>query len=52
VASSAFETDRGHRRIERRSISTGLADDTLSPGASQVFRIRRDVGELDTALTW
>jgi hypothetical protein len=41
VQSSAVEDDRGHGRTERRSIRTTPADDTLFPGARQVFRIRR-----------
>jgi len=46
-ASSATADDRGHGRTERRSIRTATADDTLFPGARQVFRLRRDVGGLD-----
>jgi predicted transposase YbfD/YdcC len=44
---SASKEDRGHGRTERRSIRTTPADDTLFPGAAQVFRIRRDTGGLD-----
>ncbi|MFI8094074.1 ISAs1 family transposase [Streptomyces sp. NPDC086080] len=44
---SAIQEDRGHGRIERRSIRTAKADDTLFPGAAQVFRLRRDTGDLD-----
>lgn len=46
-ASSAIAANRGHGRTERRSIRTATADDTLFPGARQVFRLRRDVGGLD-----
>jgi predicted transposase YbfD/YdcC len=51
VQSSAVEDDRGHGRTERRSIRTTPADDTVFPGARQVFRIRRDVGDLDNVWT-
>jgi hypothetical protein len=51
VHGSAVEDDRGHGRTERRSIRTTPADDTLFPGARQVFRIRRDVGDLDNVWT-
>jgi hypothetical protein len=51
VQTSAVEYDRGHGRTERRSIRTTPADDTLFPGARQVFRIRRDVGDLDNVWT-
>lgn len=44
---SAIQEDRGHGRVERRSIRTAEADDTLFPGATQVFRLRRDTGDLD-----
>jgi predicted transposase YbfD/YdcC len=47
AATSAVEDDRGHGRTERRQIRTAPADDTLFPGARQVFRLRRDVGGLD-----
>ncbi len=47
AATSAVENDRGHGRVERRQIRTTDADDTLFPGARQVFRLRRDVGGLD-----
>jgi predicted transposase YbfD/YdcC len=42
---SAVENDQGHGRRERRTIRTAPADATLFPGARQVFRLRRDVGE-------
>jgi predicted transposase YbfD/YdcC len=51
VADSAVAEDRGHGRTERRRIRTAPADDTLFPGARQVFRIRRDVGGLDNVWT-
>ena len=51
VQSRAVEDDRGHGRTERRSIRTTPADDTVFPGARQVFRLRRDVGDLDNAWT-
>jgi predicted transposase YbfD/YdcC len=44
---SAVTDDRGYGRRERRSIRTTEADDSLFPRARQVFRLRRDVGELD-----
>jgi predicted transposase YbfD/YdcC len=44
---TAAEDDRGHGRIERRTIRVAPADDTLFPGARQAFRLRRDVGGLD-----
>ncbi|MCY0924511.1 ISAs1 family transposase [Streptomyces sp. H27-G5] len=45
------EDDRGHGRTERRTLRSAPADDTLFPGARQVFRLRRDSGELDGAWT-
>jgi predicted transposase YbfD/YdcC len=44
---SARADERGHGRRERRSIRTTETDDSLFPGARQVFRLRRDVGELN-----
>jgi predicted transposase YbfD/YdcC len=44
---SALAQDRGHHRRERRTIRTAPAEGTLFPGARQVFRLRRDVGELN-----
>jgi hypothetical protein len=45
-----FPTDitdgRGHGRRERRTVRTALADTIDFPHAGQVFRIRRDRGEL------
>ena len=40
-------TDRGHGRTERRTLRVAPADDSLFPGARQVFRLRRDTGGLD-----
>ena len=40
-------TDRGHGRSERRTLRVAPADDSLFPGARQVFRLRRDTGGLD-----
>jgi len=44
---STSEDDRGHGRVERRTIRVAPADDTLFPGAAQAFRLRRDTGGLD-----
>ena len=43
---TAIWDDRGHHRRERRTIRTAPADTTLFPGARQVFRLRRDGGDL------
>ena len=43
------EDDRGHGRVERRTIRVAPADDALFPGAAQAFRLRRDTGGLDGA---
>lgn len=43
--------DRGHGRTERRTIRVADCDDTLFPGARQVFRLRRDTGGLDGVRT-
>ncbi|GAA3441104.1 ISAs1 family transposase [Planomonospora venezuelensis] len=51
TATSATDGDRGHGRIERRSIRTAATDDSLLPGARQAFRLRRDVGGLDGVWT-
>ncbi|MEV6869114.1 ISAs1 family transposase [Streptosporangium subroseum] len=48
---TAIDDDHGHGRIERRTIRTAPTDDGLFPGARQVFRLRRDVGDLDGAWT-
>lgn len=47
VATTAAEDDRGHGRVERRTIRVAPADDSLFPGAAQAFRLRRDTGALD-----
>jgi predicted transposase YbfD/YdcC len=39
--------DRGHGRTERRTLRVAPTDDSLFPGARQVFRLRRDTGGLD-----
>lgn len=44
---TAIEDDRGHGRMERRTIRVAPTDDSLFPGAVQAFRLRRDVGGLD-----
>ena len=44
------EDDRGHGRVERRTIRVAPTDDTLFPGAAQAFRLRRDTGALDGVL--
>jgi predicted transposase YbfD/YdcC len=51
TATSAIDEDRGHGRTERRSIRTAPTDPTLFPGAAQIFRLRRDVGGLDSVWT-
>lgn len=43
----SIEEDRGHGRTERRTLRVAPADDSLFPGARQVFRLRRDTGGLD-----
>ena len=45
------EVDRGHGRSEQRTIRVARCDDTLFPGARQVFRLRRDTGGLDGVRT-
>jgi predicted transposase YbfD/YdcC len=44
---TSSEHDRGHGRVERRTIRLTPAVDALFPGAAQAFRLRRDVGGLD-----
>jgi predicted transposase YbfD/YdcC len=44
-------SDRGHGRTERRTLRVAACDDTLFPGARQVFRLRRDTGGLDGVRT-
>jgi predicted transposase YbfD/YdcC len=41
------DNDRGHGRTERRTLRVAPCDDTLFPGARQVFRLRRDTGGPD-----
>jgi DDE_Tnp_1-associated/Transposase DDE domain len=43
--------DRGHGRTELRTVRVADCDDTLFPGARQVFRLRRDTGGLDGVRT-
>lgn len=45
--STDITSDRGHARTERRTLRVAACDDTLFPGARQVFRLRRDIGGLD-----
>lgn len=47
TATTSSEDDRGHGRVERRSIRVAPANDSLFPGAAQAFRLRRDTGGLD-----
>jgi predicted transposase YbfD/YdcC len=47
VATTATEDDRGHGRVERRTIRVASADESLFPGAVQAFRLRRDTAGLD-----
>ena len=51
VATTATEDDRGHGRVERRTIRGAPADDALFPGAVQAFRLRRDTAGLDGVWT-
>jgi hypothetical protein len=44
---TASDDDRGHGRVERRTIRVAPADDSLFPSAAQAFRLRRDTGGLD-----
>ena len=46
-----IDDDRGHGRTERRTLRVAACDDTLFPGARQVFRLRRDTGGLDGVRT-
>lgn len=48
---TAVDDDHGHGRTERRTIRTTETDDALFPGARQAFRLRRDVGDLDSGWT-
>jgi predicted transposase YbfD/YdcC len=47
----SIDDDRGHGRTERRTLRVAPCDDTLFPGARQVFRLRRDTGGLDSVRT-
>jgi predicted transposase YbfD/YdcC len=47
TATTSSQDDRGHGRVERRTIRVAPTDDTLFPGAAQAFRLRRDTGGLD-----
>ena len=49
--STSVTDDRGHGRTERRTLRAAACDDTLFPGARQVFRLRRDTGGLDGVRT-
>jgi len=51
IDSMDITTDRGHGRTERRTLRVAPCDDTLFPGARQVFRLRRDTGGLDGVRT-
>ena len=51
VATTATEDDRGHGRVERRTIRVAPADESLFPGAVQAFRLRRDTAGLDCVWT-
>jgi predicted transposase YbfD/YdcC len=51
IATTATEDDRGHGRVERRTIRVAPADDSLFPGAVQAFRLRRDTAGLDGVWT-
>jgi hypothetical protein len=42
-----MKQDLGHGRTEQRTLRLAPADDSLFPGARQVFRLRRDTGGLD-----
>jgi predicted transposase YbfD/YdcC len=48
---TTIQDSRGHARTERRTLRTAPTDDTLFPGARQVFRLRRDTGGLDGVRT-
>jgi predicted transposase YbfD/YdcC len=51
VNSTGVDEDRGHGRTERRTLRVAACDDTVFPGARQVFRLRRDTGGLDGVRT-
>jgi predicted transposase YbfD/YdcC len=44
---SAAQTNRGHGRIETRTIRVAAADGIDFPHAAQIFRLRRDRADLD-----
>ncbi|PWU45105.1 ISAs1 family transposase [Micromonospora sp. S4605] len=46
-----IDEERGHGRTERRTLRVAACDDTVFPGARQVFRLRRDTGGLDGVRT-
>jgi predicted transposase YbfD/YdcC len=50
IDTTSSQDDRGHGRVERRTIRVAPADDSLFPGAAQAFRLRRDTGGLDGAM--
>jgi hypothetical protein len=49
IESMDVTDDRGHGRTERRTLRVAACDDTLFPGAQQVFRLRRDSVSADQA---
>jgi predicted transposase YbfD/YdcC len=51
VTTTAVEDDRGHGRVERRTIRVAPADESLFLSAAQAFRLRRDTGGLDGVWT-
>jgi len=51
IDSMDVDEDRGHGRTERRTLRVAPCDDTVIPGARQVFRLRRDTGGLDGVRT-
>lgn len=51
IDSMDVDADRGHGRTERRTLRVAACDDTVFPGARQVFRLRRDTGGLDGVRT-
>ena len=51
IDSMDVDDDRGHGRTERRTLRVAPCDDTVFPGARQVFRLRRDTGGLDGVRT-
>lgn len=51
AGSTNVNDDRGHGRTESRTLRVAPCDDSLFPGARQVFRLRRDTGGLDGVRT-